>query len=109
MGEEEIAEVDTHRVGLAIRHFHPLGFSVRLKATYVDQAGEFGEVVPVPGEDRFWVIDTAFGYRLPKRYGLITLEVKNLFDEEFLFQDTDPKSPLILPERLVLLRLTLNF
>ena len=29
------------------------------------------------------------GYRLPKRRGFISLAVKNLFDEEFEFQDTD--------------------
>lgn len=41
--------------------------------------------------------------------GLVTIEAKNLFDEEFQFQDTDPASPLVIPERLVLFRFTLAF
>ena len=50
-----------------------------------------------------------FGYRLPKRRGLITLEVKNVADEDFNFQDTDPANPSIQLERLVIARVTLSF
>ncbi len=61
------------------------------------------------GSDRFWVVDAALGYRLPKRYGMVAVEVKNLFDEEFQFQDTDAANPSIYPERLALVRVTLSF
>ena len=54
------------------------------------------------------MVDGSIGYRLPKRYGLITLGVKNLFDQQFLFQDTDPKFPRILPGRLVVFRFTVT-
>ena len=111
-GIEQIDQLDTHRLRLGIRHFHPSGFSARFNASYVSQKGEFGqfEVFPtIPGEDRFWVFDAALGYRLPERHGLITLEARNLFDGEFQFQDSDPGSPAILPERLILLRFTVSF
>jgi len=109
-----IVEVDTHRFPLGINFFHPSGFGARIKATYVDQDGRFAPVVfavgtSVPGADRFWVADAAISYRLPKRWGLITLGVKNLFDEQFKFQDTDPASPVIQPERLIFARFTLVF
>lgn len=66
--------------------------------------------IPVmPGDDRFWVVDAAIGYRLPKRWGLITLEARNLFDARFKFQDRDPANPLIYPERLIFARITLAF
>jgi hypothetical protein len=55
------------------------------------------------------VADAAIGYRLPKRYGMLTLEVKNLFDTDFNFQDTDAANPSIYPERLALVRCVLNF
>jgi len=63
----------------------------------------------VSGDDQFWVFDASIGYRLPKRWGLITIEAKNLFNEEFNFQDTDPANPRIYPERLILAKFTLAF
>jgi tetratricopeptide (TPR) repeat protein len=112
VGEDLFTRLKTHRVPLGISFFHPTGFSARLKATYVDQEGKFGDPVGgviLPGDDQFWVVDAAIGYRLPKRYGFITLEARNLFDEEFKFQDTDPANPRISPESLILARCTLVF
>ena len=84
---------------------------MRVKASYIDQEGKFGD--PFSGfdqeDDQFWVIDASIGYRLPKRYGLITLEVQNLTDEEFNFEDRDPANPRLSPERFFLGRLTLSF
>jgi tetratricopeptide (TPR) repeat protein len=111
-GSEEFTELRTHRIPLGVRYFHPSGLRVGVKATYVDQDGDFtpgGGSFIVSGDDQFWVVDASIGYRLPKRYGLITLEAKNLFDEEFDFQDTDPAFPRILPDRFILFRFTLSF
>jgi hypothetical protein len=109
-GPEEVVKSHTHRLPLEIGFFHPFGFSARLKATYIDQDGEFGirERI-VPGDDQFWVVDAALGYRLPKRWGLITLEARNLFDQGFHFQDTAPENPVISPERLFFARFTLAY
>jgi hypothetical protein len=113
IGEEEISTLNTHRLSLGISFFHPSGFSARLKPTYIDQDGDlgfkggFGQVAP--GHDQFWVVDASIGYRLPKRWGLITLDVRNLFDEKFKFQDTDPANPQISPQRLISARITLAF
>ena len=46
-------------------------------------------------------MDLAVQYRLPKRLGLISLGVKNLFDEQFNFQDTDPFNPDVIPDPAV--------
>lgn len=110
--EELFSDLETFRMPLGISFFHPSGFIGRLKPAFIHQRGNFGEpsVGPVEsGEDQFWVVDASVGYRLPKRWGLVTIETKNLFDEEFQFQDTDPASPLVIPERLVLFRFTLAF
>jgi len=110
-GVEGIAKAQTHRVPLGIGFFHPAGFRARLAATYLVQTGDFedarGQIRM--GDDRFWVIDTAIGYRLPKQWGLMTFGVRNLFDQHFNFQDTDPSNPTIVPERLVYGRFTLSF
>ncbi len=102
--------------------FHPSGFIAGLKATYVDQKGKFRVLdseEEALDDDQFWVVDASIGFRLPKRRGLITIEVRNLFDESFKFQDTDtvsiediaalPLNPQISPERLILAKFTLNF
>ena len=82
-----------------------------LKTTYVYQEGDFGNIFMgiVSDDDRFWVVDAAVKYRLPKRYGMITLEVKNLLDESFNFQDTDSTNPRIYPERFVFGKFTVAF
>jgi hypothetical protein len=60
----------------------------RLGTTYVRQ--EIAGLSEVPGDDRdaFVVVDAALGYRLPKCFGIMSLGVRNLVDEEFQFQDT---------------------
>jgi hypothetical protein len=112
VGEEEFTRVDTHRFPLSVGFFHPSGVSARVTGTYVYQDGEFGDPRNAPslvGDDQFWVVDASISYRLPKRWGLVTLEARNLFDERFRFQDTDPRNPTISPERLILFRFTLAY
>jgi hypothetical protein len=110
-GEDEIGKIKTHRIPLGISFFHPVGFSARLRGTYIDQKGDFGNTSKgfLHGDDQFWLFDGSIGYRLPKRYGLITIEARNLFDADFNFQDTDPANPSVSPERWVLARFTLAF
>ncbi len=61
------------------------------------------------GEDDFWIVDLSLGYRLPNRRGVLSLNVDNLLDEEFRFQDLDPENPSIMPERMAYFRFTLSF
>ena len=102
----------TQRVPLGIRFFHPCGLSFALKATYFNQGGDFarrGGPCCESGNSEFWVVDSGIGYRLPKRYGLVTVGVTNLFDEHFKYQETDFNNPTIQPNRAVFARLTLSF
>ena len=110
-GSELITRLNTHRFSLGINFFHPCGFSAKLKPTYIDQNGKFfvPPLIDVPGDDQFWVVDASIFYRLPKRMGIISIEAKNIFDENFNFQDTDPSNPEIYPERLILARFTIAF
>lgn len=109
-----IKDVDTHRLPFGITLFHPSGFSAKIKVTYVDQEGDFRpQGAPLgfskQGDDRFWVVDAAVRYRLPNRLGFITIEARNLFDERFRFQDTDPTNPQIQPTRSIFARFTFAF
>jgi tetratricopeptide (TPR) repeat protein len=112
VGPEAFVTLNTRKVPVGVNFFHPMGVYLRFKATYVDQDGEFGDPIfgsTQTGSDQFWVVDAAVGYRLPKRFGIVSLEAKNMFDQEFRFQDTDPSNPEIVPERSVLAKITLAF
>jgi outer membrane receptor protein involved in Fe transport len=112
--DDEVAfffkEVTTHRVPLGLRFFHPVGLSAGLKATYFNQEGEFirrGGSDFESGADDFWVVDAAINYRLPKRYGFVTVGATNLLDQHFRYQETDLRNLTIQPDRAVYGRLTL--
>lgn len=113
MGPEQISELETHRLSLGVSSFHPSGFSATVRPSYTYQDGDFGIGDPfgttVSDDDHFWVVDAAVSYRLPKRWGILSIEAKNVFDNDFKFQDTDPANPRISQERLILGKCTLSF
>ncbi len=112
VGPEQFTTLTTHKIPIGLNLFHPIGLFIRFTTSYVDQSGDFGnpwEAPTVHDSDRFWVVDTTIGYRLPKRLGIISLECKNLLDEGFHFQDTNPDNPEIIPERSFLSKITLAF
>lgn len=122
-------KVNTHRVPLGFRLFHPSGFSASLRATFFHQTGDFRRQSTgtfTSGRDDFWVADAAISYRLPRRYGFITFGITNLFDRRFKYQQTDLSaannvsvgpvsftttsgSTTIQPDRTVFVRVTLAF
>jgi hypothetical protein len=111
-----VSEMRTERMPAEFRYFTPAGLTFMLRATGVHQEGIFATAPTVPGpdqyepgEDRFWVVDTTLGFRLPNRRGSVSLGVNNLLDEEFAFQDIDPENPSIMPERMGYVRFTVAF
>ena len=86
---EQIATLHTNRVPIAINLFHPSGLGARLRATYVNQDGRLGDATGtvVSSRDQFWVVDASISYRLPNRWGIVSLEARNLLDQQFPFQD----------------------
>jgi tetratricopeptide (TPR) repeat protein len=115
-GPLELTEVDTHELALGASLFHRLGWFSRVTARFVDQEGTFerpaSEVPPgqdqllFEGSDDFWVLDLSLGYRLPNRLGQVQIGAKNVLDESFRYQDTDPVNPSLAPERLVYVKLS---
>ncbi len=114
--EDGVSTIRTRRFPVELRYFHVSGLSAETTATYVDQKGDFLVFLPDPpfidsasDGDRFWVLDAAVRYRLPRRKGMITISAENLLDEEFRFLDLDPENPEFIPERLVSLKFTVTF
>ncbi|MGQ0593053.1 MAG: tetratricopeptide repeat protein [Gammaproteobacteria bacterium] len=107
-------DLDTQRIPLGIKFFHPSGLSAALTATYWEQDGMFEDFLDptLPSRsasDEFWTVDAAISYRLPKRYGFISIGAANLFDEELNFFEVDFDNPTIQPTRAVFARITLAF
>jgi hypothetical protein len=80
-------------------------------ATYWNQHGKFQRAlttgVEESGSEDFVTVDAAINYRLPWRYGFVTLGVTNLLDKEFKFFNTDAENPFIQPSRMVFGRVTI--
>ena len=108
-GPEGIKEQTTHRLTPQLNYHHASGFSAGVRAHYIDQEGVFG-YSPFfnEGSDRFWIVDLSLGYRLPERYGMLRFEIKNLFDEQFNYLDTDPAASRYVSEMQVMARLTVS-
>ncbi len=112
-GFEMVHVLKTHRVPLAFNVYLPNGLSAHVTTTYVAQSGAFDlnpwVAPPTPDSDTFWVVDAAIRYRLPRRWGMLSIEAKNLFNERFRYQPEDYTHPDIVPELLVLCKATLSF
>jgi tetratricopeptide (TPR) repeat protein len=105
-------ELTTHRLPLGVNFFHPSGISTAVTATYWNQYGRFERIFTgavEAGSDHFWTVDAAISYRLPQRYGFISVGATNLFDQDFKFFDRDARNPLIQPTRMVFGKVTLAF
>ena len=109
-GDAAFLKARTHRLAFGARYFHPSGALAWLKAVHIDQDGTFlTRGFPLEGTSSFWTVDAAVGYRLPRRLGRVLFEVRNLFDETFRFQDTDPGNPRVRPRRLAVLKFIVGF
>ena len=95
----------TQRTPLGAKFFHPSGFGAGVTATYVNQDIQFLD--GTAGNSTFWVVDAAVTYRLPKRYGFISVGGTNLTDKQFNFYDTDLRNPTLQPQRMAFARITL--
>ncbi len=108
-------EMETEIAPIQLSYFHPSGVFSRLAATYVSQDVFYRQFLKATLRDEFVLVDVAMGYRLPKRYGLLSLEIRNLFDRDFKYMEVTSRSsqdvlaPLFLPDRSIVLRLTISF
>ena len=108
-GEEAFMKIRTNRLPVGIRFFWESGLGGYLRATAVNQTGSFFiKGLLTDGTSKFMIVDGAIGYRLPRRYGRLLFEVRNIFNNEFQFQDADPGNPTIRSGRVAVFRLVLS-
>lgn len=122
--------IQTLSVPISLNYFNQDGLFFKLTGTYVRQdlerlsrnasvdffkkIGEYPKNIKIDGVDSFYLFDASIGYRLPSRRGLISLEGRNLLDEDFYFRNpqfngSQPMPPRYSPFRALLVQLTLNF
>lgn len=99
---------ETHRVPLSLSYFHPGGLFGTATASYVSQTLEWFHNAGRHDDD-FVNVDLRVGYRLPNHRAIVSLQVNNLFDEDFDYRETDPNNPLFVTERSISLRATVDF
>ncbi|MCB1777044.1 MAG: TonB-dependent receptor [Candidatus Competibacteraceae bacterium] len=117
------AELTTLSLPVNVQYFDPSGWFAGLGMVYVNQDIQMIDPRLPPNaplsylstqNEEFTLFNAGLGYRLPKRQGMVALEVKNLFNRQFYFQDYTFQtggfvSPLYRPERTLFGRLILNF
>jgi predicted Zn-dependent protease len=107
-------DIDTRSLPLTLSYHDLSGFFARGRLTFVSQEiasrNELGD--QQNQSDSFKVFDLSFGTRLPGRRGIISVDVKNLFDEKFRYRDTTfeglPRVPQYAPQRAVFARVQLS-
>jgi hypothetical protein len=101
---------NTQRLPLGLAFFHPSGLGATATATWLDQRGAFGDFEPfTDGSNSFVLLDAGVSYRLPRRYGTVSLTGTNLSNRSFKFVDgaVNNTNPAVLPARAVFARITL--
>lgn len=116
--------IKTLRMPLSVNYFAPNGIFTKITATNVHQTIDKQTGLTIKGlqptmregADDFWTIDAQFGYRLPKRWGIVSIGVKNLFDEKFNYQEfyfqngvNNPIMPAFQPGRYLYSQITIAF
>lgn len=108
----------TWTLPISAAYFHPSGWFFGAGLTYVDQeVRRDPEQSGLPqGESQFTLVDASIGFRMPRRLGLLSVGVLNVFGQEFDYLDDSYRSfsnePYVspyIPERTLLGRLTLSF
>jgi len=102
--------VETHRVPLSVSWFHPSGLAFKVKNSFVHQSGMFHDITlndKTPGRSSFFIVDMSLSYRLPQRFGLISLGINNLFDDRIHFQNTGNDEPILAPGRILFSRINI--
>ena len=119
LGLDLPTQVETTTVPVFVSYFRgagrAAGLFAQVGATFVHQDVDLAPTSTfVEDSEDFVVVDAAIGYRLRRRRGILSMEVRNLFDEDFLFQDAniqraEPSNPRFIPDRTIIGRVTLSF
>ena len=120
-----LLQVDTFSMPVAIRYFATNGIYGGFELNFVnnksrvqsnsEQNGDDVKIDKINRDDHFVMTNANLGYRLPRRHGELRFEIRNMFNQQFNYQDLnqfkseprlDNRYP---PERQILATLKLFF
>jgi Flp pilus assembly protein TadD len=104
--------VETHRIPLTLGLFHPSGFSLKIKNSFIQQKGIFqnpDQGNRSAGDSDFFIVDLNLSYRFPQRYGMISLGINNLFNDQIHYQNTNNNETIVAPGQVLYSRINLAF
>ena len=113
----DFTALNTRSLRVTAGAYLPSGWSLTLRPRLMQQSGAFANGNPnfhLNTNDKFILADAEIGYRLPGRFGKVSIVGLNLLDKRFRYQDslptrTDfPTTPQLSPERQVFLRLSVS-
>ncbi len=116
-----VPNTNTHTASVSLRYFHPSGLFANMDPLLVSQAVTGYNLYSTEANgietrtDTFLLLDAAVGFRLPKRYGVVKFQVRNLFDTHFNYQNeywrtnNYETAPAFSPTRTFLGQITLAF
>ena len=105
----------TRSMPLTMTWHHYSGLSSNISVIYVDQEIDLGSGSSfTQTEEDFVVVNLGVSYHFPQRAGSLSFYIHNLFDQNFLYQDTnfintEPEPALYVPEQAIFTKLRLNF
>lgn len=109
------SRIETLSAPLSLSYFNPHGIFAKFETTFVRQELKRGTASTNAGVSDFFLLDAVLGYRFPNRRGILSLEGRNLLDEDFFFRNLNFQvseqfyNQRFTPGRTFFLRLTLNF
>ncbi len=76
-------ETKTHRVPITLSYFSPNGVFSKVNVTYTNQTS-YNSATELDND--FYLVNFGLGFRLPKRFGIISFQALNLLDKNFEYQ-----------------------
>lgn len=105
---EGYQDVKLDRARAAFRYFMDSGFFPFVEATWRHQDRLGGDFLP-DGTETFTIVDVGLGYRLPNRHGSIVLKAANVFDKQFVYDQSFGLEEYIAPGIGGILLASVNF
>ncbi|MCB0310492.1 MAG: hypothetical protein KDD42_04625, partial [Bdellovibrionales bacterium] len=84
---ELLQDIELNKLRTGLRYFDSDGWFTFVSGTWRDQSRQGGDFLE-DGSSDFWIFDAGLGYRLPERHGSVVLELNNLLDQDFEYDQS---------------------
>jgi Tfp pilus assembly protein PilF len=107
-GSEDL-DTQVHKIATGLRYFNKQGWFAFTNGTWREQNRQGYFPDEANGNNNFWIVDAGVGYRIPKRHGSIILQVNNIFDQDFNYDQSLGLEEYVRPDTSAALIASFNF